>query len=642
MIVGTAGHIDHGKTSLVKALTGVDADRLPEEKARGITLDLGYAYSALPAGGVLGFVDVPGHEKLVHNMLAGATGIDYVLLVVAADDGPMPQTHEHLQILQLLGLTRGVVALTKIDTVSPQRVVQAQTEVLELLAHTALQDVPLFRVSSVTGEGVGRLRAHLGGEAGRLPARPASGRFRLAVDRCFTLTGAGTVVTGTAVSGRVTVGDSLVLSPPGVAVRVRSIHAQNQPSQQGVAGQRCALNLVGEGFEKSMVERGHWVLDAALHAPTQRLDVSLRLLRSEQRPLEHWTPVHLHLGAAEVMARVALLESQSLLPGRSGIAQLVLDRPIGALHGDRFVIRDQSALRTFGGGVVLDPSPPTRGRRTVARLTLLHGWGDASPAQGLDVALKSSLAGVDLRRFAQSWNLTDAQVEALAHAAGARLVGPSSGPLAVAADAWPALRQRTLEALAAEHRRAPDMIGVGRERLRRLAMVEFPQTAFDDLVQELIAEGSIVQSGPWLHAPDHQVRLTFDEERLWAKVQPLLQEAPFQPPRVRDLSHALLVEEDRMRQLLKHMARIGEVYPVAHDHYFTQAAVAELARVVRELASEQGAATAAAFRDRVATGRKLAIQILEFFDRVGFTRRVNDTHVLRQPGLFSGPGSGLA
>ena len=639
MIVGTAGHIDHGKTSLVKALTGVDADRLPEEKARGITLDLGYAYTPL-GGGVLGFVDVPGHEKLLHNMLAGATGIDYVLLVVAADDGPMPQTREHLQIVELLGLSSGAVALTKVDAVAPQRVAEAQAEARMLLSGTALRDLPIFPVSSVTGVGVGDLRAHLELEAGRPCSRPTTGRFRLAIDRCFTLPGAGTVVTGTAHSGKVALGDSLTLSPPGIAVRVRSIHAQNRPAAQGVAGQRCALNLVGEGMDKSKAERGQWVLDPMLHAPTQRFDASLTLLASEQRNLKHWTSVHLHLGSAEVMARVALLESHGLAPGGSALAQLVLDRPIGALYGDRFVIRDQSALRTVGGGIVLDPFPPARGRRTPARLTLLHEWTDASPAQALRAALRSSATGVELRRFTQTWNLMDADTEDLARTAGARLAGSPGASLAVAADHWFELRARATGAVAAEHVRVPDMIGIGRERLRRLGMPELPQATFDDLIEELIAEGAIQSSGPWLHAPDHRVKLTLEEQKLWARVQPLLEAAPFQPPRVRDLAHALLVEEERMRQLLKHVARIGEVYPVAQDHYYTRRAVAQLAQTVRLLASEQGIATAAVFRDRIGTGRKLAIHILEFFDRIGFTRRVNEGHALRQPALFAPPDSG--
>ena len=372
MIVGTAGHIDHGKTSLVKALTGVDADRLPQEKARGITLDLGYAYTPLADGAVLGFVDVPGHERLVHNMLAGATGIDFVLLVVAADDGPMPQTREHLQILDLLGLTRGAVALTKIDVVTAQRLADARSEIDALVHESPLRDAPVFPVSSQTGAGVDALRAHLNEETRRGPPRRVAGRFRLAIDRCFTLKGAGTVVTGSVHAGRVRVEDTLLLSPLGVAVRVRSIHAQDRPAQEGIAGQRCALNLTGVEFDKATVERGHWVLDPVLHAPTQRIDVRLCVVQSEPRALRHWTPVHVHLGALDVTGRVALLEAEALEPGASALAQLVLDRPVGALRGDRFVLRDQSATRAIGGGIVLDHCAPQRGRRNAQRLSVLR------------------------------------------------------------------------------------------------------------------------------------------------------------------------------------------------------------------------------------------------------------------------------
>lgn len=638
MIIGTAGHIDHGKTSLIKALTGVDADRLPQEKARGITLDLGYAYARLASDAPLGFVDVPGHERLVHNMLAGATGIDYVLLVVAADDGPMPQTEEHLQILQLLGLNRGAVALTKIDVVTPERVVEAQAEIRALLSRSALRDARVFPICNLTGEGVPALRAHLESECARPAPCRTGARFRLAIDRRFSLAGAGTVVTGTVFSGTVTTGDSLKLSPSGIGVRVRSIHAQNQLATQGSAGQRCALSLVGDGLEIGKVQRGDWILDPALHAPTQRFDATLTLLASEARALRHWTPVHLHIAAAEVMARVALLESADLHPGESALAQLVLDSPIGTLHGDRFVIRDQSATRTLGGGVVLDPFPPARGRRTPERLTLLRGWIEAGAEQALRSALQISIGGLALSDFARTWNLLPAQADELARAAGARLAGSEGQRLAFAAEGWRTLLGRATDAIAAEHAQAPDMIGIGRERLRNLAMPALPQAAFEDLIDELVAAGSIQASGPWLHAPGHRAEFTGDERSLWNKVEPLLCAAPFHPPRVRDIASTLALEEERVRRLLQHAARIGEVYPVAHDHYFTRHAVADLADIVRQLASEQGSATAAAFRDHIGTGRKLAIQILEFFDRIGFTRRVDDGHRLRQPNLFASPG----
>jgi selenocysteine-specific elongation factor len=636
MIIGTAGHIDHGKTTLVKALTGVDADRLPEEKARGITLDLGYAYTPLPGGNVLGFVDVPGHEKLVHNMLAGATGIDFVLLVVAADDGPMPQTREHLQILDLLDLDAGAIALTKIDTVGAERAGQAEAEIATLLSITGLASAPVFRVSSVTGQGVDVLRLHLEAEAARLPARARGGYFRLAIDRCFTLVGAGTIVTGTVYSGEVAVGDSLIVSPAGIEVRVRSIHAQNQPAQRGFAGHRCALNLVGEGFDKSRVQRGHWAVAASVHAPTQRLDVQLRLLASEDVPLAHWSPAHVHLAASEAMGRVALLEGEVLQPGKVAFAQLVLDRPIGALHDDRFVIRDQSATRTIGGGRVLDPFPPTRGRRTPVRLALLHDWGGGvTPAEGLRAALGQNPLGVNVTRFAQSWNLLDQEMDGIVRGANARLAGPHDELVALSSSAWSELGQKILAALATEHTRAPDMIGVGREHLRRISAPGLPRGAFDEMVEELRQQGRIHQNGHWLHAPDHHVTLTLGEDKLWARVCPLLEQAPFQPPRVRDLARTLSIEEDAMRQLLKHVARTGAAFPVAHDHYFTRGAITALADIVRSFEAQRGVASAAVFRDRIGTGRKLAIQILEFFDRTGFTRRVKDSHVLRQPALFS-------
>ena len=352
MIVGTAGHIDHGKTSLVKALTGVDADRLKEEKARGITIDLGYAYQPMPGGEVLGFIDVPGHEKFIHNMLAGATGIDHVLLVIAADDGPMPQTLEHLEILDQLGLVQGAVVLSKIDRVDAVRRDAAMAEVRHLLAGRAQAAFPILPVSSVSGDGLAALRAHLqaAAEARRLTERQHAADaspFRLAIDRSFTLGGIGTVVTGTVFDGRVSVGDRLMVSPLGLEVRVRSLHAQDRPATCGWRGQRCALNLVAPQLDPRQIERGQWLLSAALHAPTQRIDARLKLLHSEAHALRHWTPVHLHLGTAHVNGRVALLQDGVLQPGHEALVQLVLDEPVGALHGDRFILRDQSARRTL-------------------------------------------------------------------------------------------------------------------------------------------------------------------------------------------------------------------------------------------------------------------------------------------------------
>ena len=328
MIVGTAGHIDHGKTSLVRALTGVDTDRLKEEKARGISVDLGFAYLPVPDGGILGFVDVPGHERFVHNMLAGATGIDFVLLVVAADDGVMPQTIEHLAIVNLLGIRHGAVAITKADLVDADRLAEVRHQVANLLAPTALSGAPMVAVSSATGAGVAGLRAQLFEAAAAWAGRSARGRFRLAVDRSFTLPGAGTVVTGTVLSGSVAVGDHVVVGPGGLAARVRAIHAQNRAAERGQAGDRCALNLAGERITKDAIARGDVVIDPALQAPASRIDATLQVLALETRPVGQWMPVRLHHAALEVGARVVLLGDDPVPPGGEAFVQLVLDKPV--------------------------------------------------------------------------------------------------------------------------------------------------------------------------------------------------------------------------------------------------------------------------------------------------------------------------
>ncbi|MBI4996685.1 MAG: selenocysteine-specific translation elongation factor [Rhodocyclales bacterium] len=631
MLVGTAGHIDHGKTTLVKALTGVDADRLPEEKARGITLDLGYAYTPLPDGSVLGFIDVPGHEKLIHNMLAGATGIDFVLLVVAADDGPMPQTREHLELVDLLGLGRGAVALTKCDMVDPARAAAARREIDELLRGTALAGSPVFPVSAVSGDGVPALRAHIEAAAASHRARPANGRFRLAIDRAFTLPGVGTVVTGTAHAGKVSRGNTPLVSPRGFRARVRSLHVQDRPAESGQAGDRCALALTGD-FSKQDIARGMWVVAPELHHPLTRFHAELRV-PAHLAELEHWCAVHVHLAAADVTGRVALLDCTRVGPGMTGgnppgstaLAEIILDREILAVRGDRFILRDAGAQRTVAGGRVLDCFPPTRHKRTPERLALLAAMRDDDPAIALALMAERNPAGIDLVRFAANWNLDDEAAAALWRRAKLRVVDGAGFP----ETHWAALRVRLLDALAREHERSPDLAGVERERLRRMTLATLPRAAFDALVDELTAGGDLAQTRAWLHLPTHRASVSPADRDLFNVLKPLLDAAPYGPPRIRDVFKATGTAEDTVRQLFKRLARAGELYPVAHDHYFTAAAVAELAAIVAALSEAHGAARAADFRDRIGGGRKVAIHILEFFDRIGYTRRVRDDHVIR-------------
>ncbi|AUB84279.1 selenocysteine-specific translation elongation factor [Candidatus Thiodictyon syntrophicum] len=634
MIIGTAGHIDHGKSALVRALTGVETDRLPEEQARGITLDLGFAYQEIDTGEVLGFVDVPGHERLVHNMVAGAAGIDYVILVVAADDGPMPQTREHLEILDLLGLERGLVALTKIDRVPPARVSQAAAEVRALLQGTALAGAPVFPVNTLSGDGIEPLALHLRAAAADLPTRRGGGGFRLAVDRSFSIAGAGTVVTGIVLDGRVRPGDRLLVSPAGHPVRVRGVHAQGRPTQEGRAGQRCALNLAD--LHRDAVGRGDLVLAPALHLPTRRLDVRLRVLAAEPGPLKHWTPVHCHLGAAHLTGRVAVLDGEAIAPGAVGLAQLILDADLAALRGDRLILRDQSARRTIAGGWVLDPEPPARGRRRPARLALLAALSERETLSAAAAALDLAEQGLSLERLERHWNLDPGQAAAIAALPGGERLDTPAGPLLFARAHWQALQQRVLAALAQGHAEHPDQLGPDRERLRRGACPAMERAAFAGLLERMVAAGALMRSGPWVHLPGHAVRLAPADATLWQTgIRPLLEAQPFQPPRVRDLARALAQDEALIRQLLQRLAAMGEVYRVAHDHYFTPTAVADLGAIALRLTETDGAARAAAFRDAAGTGRKLAIQILEFFDRIGYSRRIGDDHRVFRDSLLT-------
>ena len=632
MLIGTAGHIDHGKTTLVKALTGVDADRLPEEKARGITLDLGYAYTPLADGSVLGFVDVPGHEKLIRNMLAGATAIDFVLLVIAADDGPMPQTREHLELLDLLGLTLGAVAITKSDTVAPERLDEVRREVTELLVGTGLSASPVFPVSGRTGEGVAALRTHLETVAAGFSRPPSGGRFRLAIDRSFSLTGVGTVVTGTTHAGSIAVGETVTISPLGLQARVRGLHVQDRPAEIGRAGERCALALKGD-FEKKDIVRGMWLVDPALALPLSRFQGELRV-PADQKPVKHLHSVHVHLGTDDILGRVALLDCKKLEPGGVALVEILLERETLALHGDRFILRDAGAQRTVAGGRVLDIFPPTRHKRTPQRLALLDRMRMNDPVASLELLAAQSAAGIDLTRFSLSWNLIEADAGALWRRTGLRVIRDGDASIGFAQGAWTALRSKLLETLEGEHESAPDMIGVENERLRRMTSVNLPRPAFDALCAELLACRSIAQTRAWLHLPEHRASITSDDRELFAELKPLLDSRPINPPRVRDVSMATGTPEPVVRKLFKRLARAGELYPVAHDHYFTAAAVAELADIVRQLNEQQGAARAAAFRDMLypdgGGGRKVAIRILEFFDRIGYTRRVRDDHVLRR------------
>jgi selenocysteine-specific elongation factor len=633
MIIATAGHVDHGKTLLVKALTGVDADRLPEEKKRGMTIDLGFAYWPVGPDTTIGFVDVPGHERFIHNMLCGVTGIDFVLLVIAADDGIMPQTREHLAIIDLLGVPRGTVALTKSDRVPSDRIAAVTRDVAALLAGTSLAEAPILPVSAVTGVGIEALKANLTDAARATRKADLHGHFRLAIDRSFNIAGAGLVVTGTVFSGSVAIGDSVRVLQADRQARVRSIHAQNTESRLGRTGQRCALNLTGSDLQLDLVRRGDWVVSSGASRPVLKLDARLRVLTSEARPLAHWMPVHIHLGAADVTGRNALLEGMSLAPGASGLVQLVLDHPIGAVRGDRVILRDQSAQRTIGGGVVIDIYPPRRGRSKPERLTYLRAMAIDDHAASLAALLDGCPHGLDLEQFAGNRNLTARDAEELFTAHPMRIVATEASRLGFAPVHWERLKSIALTALAAWHRRSPNAVGPSEDRIFFGTPLRLPRETAVAVAAELIRDGAIIRELTGVRLPSHRATLTAADAAIWRRIEPMLDPKLLRPPSVHEMAASLGEDAKKLEALLVRVARLGLLVRVAPNRFLRPETLRQLGEMAAALAAQSPdhSVTAASFRDVAGVGRNLAIELLEYFDRVKLTRRVGDAHEIVRP-----------
>jgi selenocysteine-specific elongation factor len=641
MILATAGHIDHGKTALVRALTGVDADRLPEEKRRGMTIDLGFAYATLPDGTALGFVDVPGHERFLPNMLAGVLSIDRVLLVVAADDGPRPQTLEHLDILELIGVTEITAVITKIDRVEPSRIEEVVAEVAALLAAAGFAESPIFQVSSRTNEGIEALAQHLQKSAQiaerSRAAASVSGLFRMPIDRAFTLPGIGLVVTGTVAAGKVAVGERLMVSPSGTAVRVRGLHAQNQAVETAASGERCAINVAGSFPEGGEPRRGDWIVSAERHAPVKRIDLFLRASRFSEAPLRDGLPVHLHLGTTDAVGRAAVLGSRAIAPGETDFVQLDLERPVGALWGDRVVLRDHAARRTLAGGRVVDPFAPRRGRRQPARLAALEAVATGDPGQAL-ARLLAVEGVVELPQFALARNLAPAELDAMIETGGFLRVGPVRASVAVTPERLAALCDKIVDALGAWHQAQSDALGPSRPALITQLRGLAPEAALDAALAELATAGRVVRQGPIWRLPEHRPRLTRADERLWQRVQPVLAVEDLRPPRVREVAAMLGLEAETVERFLNRAERLGRVARVADNRYFLPETLAKLAEIARELgeSSPDGKFTAVMFKDRSGVGRNLTIRILEYLDKMGATRRTGDVRIVLRGGEVFG------
>ena len=628
-IIGTAGHIDHGKTALVRALTGQETDRLKEERERGISIDLGFAYFTLPDGTRAGVVDVPGHERFIRNMLAGAHGIDLVLFAVAADDGVMPQSEEHFDILHLLGVSRGIFVITKADLADARRLADVRDEIGLLAEGTALANAPVIAVSTVSGVGLDELRAEIAHQLGGFDSRRPSGLFRLPIDRAFVIKGHGAVVTGTAMGATVRVGDRLRLLPAGEGVRVRAIQIHSEQVDSAGFGQRAALNLAGA--EKLTIARGDWLADERLTVTTARFDGWLQVRPAAKRALATNDRVRIHIGAAEAGARLIVLEESGAIALRgAGLVQLVVDSTIVALGGDRFVVRNETGQRTIGGGVVLNPigrrvrRPLELYRARLAKLRDRTGTSADAVEAIIDLGERLAMGADEIATLLNEPRATIAT--ALDDARFVRLALGDEVAFTTAGK-WNDLKHYVADALKRHHEHEPLSAGLEMEAIRGRIPYDVAPRDFRALIDRLGPEIAVVREESILRLGSHRVKLAGDDSRLSAAIAAAISAGGFQPPDLKTLSADLKgppVDAARLRALLAALERDGKVVKVASDLYFDRVHFDDARARLDTYLAANGEITAAAYRDVLGCSRRFAIALLDHFDHAGVTTRVGD------------------
>ena len=620
-VVGTAGHIDHGKSTLVRALTGIDPDRLEEEKRRGMTIDLGFAYMDLPSRRHVGIVDVPGHQRFLKNMLAGVHGIDAVLFVVAADEGPMPQTREHLAIVDLLGIEHGVIALTKVDLVESDWLQLVTEDVRAVLRETSLAEKPIVPVSSTTMQGLDELRRILDQELAVAVPRPDIGRPRLPVDRSFAMAGFGTVVTGTLIGGRLRVGDDLLVWPAGHRVRIRGLQQHNRHVDEAHPGSRTAVNLVG--VDRREVKRGDVLAPVGHLTLTRRLDARISVLDEAPRPVRHRDRLLLYQGTAELPVELILLESDELSPRATGWAQIYSNEPLVALPRDRFILRQPAPPTTLAGGVIVDISPRRHRRRDPVTLLELAHREAADPAASLALELAKHPFGVKRSELAKRLAMNATQVEAIAGRLSAEGAAVELGGLVLSREAWNSLTQRASTALAAYHRAHPLRAGMSREELR--SRTGIPSSVLPDALSRMIADGVVVDRGGEVALSDHHPSLSLEQQVAVEAALRDLDVAPFAPPPLPEV-----IERHHLTPAIaQYLAATGRIGRINDDTAFTRTAYEEALLRIRSHLAQHRKITVAEARDLLRSSRRYVLPLLEWLDAQKITMRVGDDRVLR-------------
>jgi selenocysteine-specific elongation factor len=632
IILGTAGHIDHGKTSLIKAVSGIDTDRLKEEKQRGITIELGFASLDLPDGQHVGIVDVPGHEKFVKNMVAGATGIDIVAMVIAADEGVMPQTREHMEICTLLGVQHGFVVMTKTDMVDEEWLELAIDDIQSFTQDSFLEGQPIVPVSSVTGDGIPKFVETLQAICTGVPERKQTGLFRLPVDRVFTMKGFGTVITGSLVSGKIAVGETIMIYPSLIKSKVRGIQVHNQSVNEALAGQRTAINF--QGLDMAAVNRGEVLARPDSLSPSYMADLSFQYLSSAAKPLKSRTRIRFHTGTSEIMGNLILLDRDELVPGDTAAVQVRLDTPVTLVKEDRYVIRSYSPVRTIGGGQILNPIPTKHKRFRTEITDALNDLATMSPEDVIGFhARQAGFRGTEHNELRLVTNLPDKKLDTATSALLSRrdlIMVDRERRLYVHAEAYAYLRQMVLDQLATYHAKNPLKAGMPREELRSKFPAHIHPKLAPQVLNQMLKNEELAAEEDTIRLPAHRVSLAVDQSQLREKIVQAYQRGGITPPYFKEICQSLNVEARDARDVLQLLVEENELIKVKEDLYFQHGAIDDLKKRLVAFLRDKGAISTPEFKEMTGASRKYVIPLAEYFDANNVTIRVGDTRQLRK------------